>query len=507
MTACVSALAILTAATAIAADTRQLTRIQYWSMGTSTRVAIEFSGEFQFKSAQLDKPERIFFDIPNATFALDGKTKGLYAVAVGDKLVKQVRVANPQAGSTRVVLDLEGEALYTAAVLTNPNRLIVEVYPPGLSPAPSDRPSVSGDVSVLAPAPAAVREPRVLAPMEAAPRIQMESPKKIAAALPSTPAPGPPPTASYASNTAPALAAKATSNGERTLTRALGLKLRRIVIDPGHGGFDEGSSGHHGLKEKDVVLDVALRLGAMLKEKLQTEVHFIRDSDTFVALERRAEIANELHADLFISIHANSSTLRSVNGIETYYLSVDGSKAALEVAARENASSQKSIADLGGLLQQIAMNDRIRESVEFAGKVQSALVSGAGTTESPMRNRGVRRAPFIVLIGAKMPAILAEIGFISNPQEEALLQTPEYRETLAASLFAGIESYAQSLSGIQTASSPQQELQVSGVAAKPAREPVSLKPVQPSTPSAVAVRRGNGPKPSAVRRRRADVAN
>jgi len=215
------------------------------------------------------------------------------------------------------------------------------------------------------------------------------------------------------------------------------------------------------------VLDISRRLGALLHERLpETEVIHTRVKDEFVSLERRTEIANEHHADLFLSIHANSSTVRSVTGVETYYLSVSGTKAALEVAARENATAQKSIADLSGMVQRIALNDRLRESVEFAGCVQYALVTGTGVPGARARNRGVRRAPFIVLIGAKMPSILAEVGFLSNAQEEEAMQQSDYRDRIAEALFAGVDSYAQSLSKYQVASNGSTPA-VSYAAAKP----------------------------------------
>lgn len=454
---------------------RQLTRIQFWSMGTSTRIAIEFDSEFQYKADRLEKPGRIFFDLAKTAFSLEGKTKGLYSVPVGDKLVKQIRVANPAGGTaTRVVLDLEGEALYTAAVLQNPHRLMIDVFPPGQVPAPGDVPGASGDVSVTAAAAVAV----------------VSTPLPPLAKVPET----------MGSLDRAPLPAAANSGGDRSLTRALGLKLRRVVIDPGHGGFDVGTSGHNGLKEKDLVLDVSLRLGAMVKEKLQLEVIYTRDNDSFVALERRAEIANEHKADLFISIHANSSTVRSVTGIETYYLSVSGTKASMEVAARENAASQKSISELSSVLQQIAMNDKIRESVEFAGRVQYAMVTHTGVPGARARNRGVRRAPFIVLIGAKMPAILAEIGFVSNAQDEAEMGKPEYREKIAEAVYAGIEEYAQSLSKYQTAAS----VVATNVAAKPVPAAAVVKPVVTASTS---TRRSAVRKPSPTRRNRGGASN
>jgi N-acetylmuramoyl-L-alanine amidase len=243
-----------------------------------------------------------------------------------------------------------------------------------------------------------------------------------------------------------ALPAKHNANGEESLTRVLGLKLGRVVIDPGHGGHDEGTHGPTGLTEKEVVLDIAKRLGALLEQRLSTEVVYTRNDDTFIPLEDRTRIANEHKADLFLSIHANSSPVRSVSGVESYYLNFTTSQTALDVAARENATAQSSIFDLQQVLQKIAVKDKIDESREFATRIQSALFSISAKTNSAARNRGVKKAPFVVLIGASMPSVLAEIGFLTNSSDEALLRNPAHRQKIADALFKGIASYADTLS-------------------------------------------------------------
>jgi N-acetylmuramoyl-L-alanine amidase len=243
-----------------------------------------------------------------------------------------------------------------------------------------------------------------------------------------------------------------TSAGERSLTRALGLKLGRIVVDAGHGGHDTGTIGPNGLMEKDLVLDVALRLGRLLETRLGADVIFTRDDDTFIPLETRTAIANEHQADLFISIHANSSQDPSARGIETYYLNFTSNPDALEVAARENAVSEKSIFELQDLVKKITLKEKIEESRELATDVQQSLYSGLATRHTTLRDRGVKKAPFVVLIGANMPSILAEISFVSNPTDAAKLETPEYREKIADSLYKGIAKYAGGLSGVKVAS-------------------------------------------------------
>lgn len=485
----------------------RVTKIQFWSMGTSTRISVEISAEFTFKHARLYNPGRIFFDIPNTTFNIEGQTRGIYQVPVGDKLIRQVRVANQSASQTRVVVDLEDDANYTASQLQNPYRLVIEVTPiAGKTPvAPAETPSVTATVEaprekpveVAAPPPPVVTQPAVVktppkqfvppvvvakkrrkvdppSPFDAPPRMPLRVaslPRNMAnPTLPrAAKAPDPPPAkeapvtvAAVPARTPPATVtappafatpANPNSTGGRSLTRELGLKLNRIVIDPGHGAHDHGTTGPTGLREKDLVLDLAMRVGKLVEERIGAEVIYTRESDVFIPLEERPQIANERHADLFLSIHANSSTIASVTGVETYYLNAANSRQASEVAARENAASKMSIADLEQIVQKITFNEKLKESMEFAGKMQAAMVTGTGAA-GKARNRGVRRAPFIVLIGAKMPAILAEVGFLSNPEEEELMKTDAYRDKLAEALVKGIQAYERSLSHFQVAGRP-----------------------------------------------------
>jgi len=246
--------------------------------------------------------------------------------------------------------------------------------------------------------------------------------------------------------------AKPTSSGDRSLIRALGLKIGKIVIDPGHGGHDTGTIGPNGLEEKDLVLDVGRKLGKLLEARLGAEVVYTRKDDTFIPLETRTAIANQQRADLFISIHANSSDDPDARGVETYYLNFTSSPEALDVAARENAVSEKSIYELQDLVKKIALKEKIEESREFAGDVQQSLHSGLAAKSPGIRNRGVKKAPFIVLIGANMPSILAEISFVSNPGDERHLETSEYRQRIAESLYRGIAKYVNGLSGVKVAS-------------------------------------------------------
>jgi N-acetylmuramoyl-L-alanine amidase len=245
----------------------------------------------------------------------------------------------------------------------------------------------------------------------------------------------------------PARAATPMADGETSLVRALGLKIGRIVIDAGHGGHDSGTLGVDGIQEKDVVLDVALRLGKLLHDRLGAEIIYTRSDDTFIPLETRTAIANKAQADLFISIHANSSPDASARGVETYYLNFTSDPTALDVAARENAVSDQSIHQLSDLVKKIALKDKIEESREFASDVEGSLYAGLAKGNAGLKDRGVKKAPFVVLIGANMPSILAEISFVTNPKDAEQLQQPEYRERVAESLYKGVARYEGGLSG------------------------------------------------------------
>jgi N-acetylmuramoyl-L-alanine amidase len=240
-----------------------------------------------------------------------------------------------------------------------------------------------------------------------------------------------------------------TESTQLSLTRELGLKINRIVIDPGHGGFDTGAKGPHGLLEKDLCLDVALRLGEMIRENIPgAEVIYTRKDDSYVPLEDRTALANNADADLFISIHANSSDYREVRGVETYYLSLATSKEAKELAIRENAMTQSSLHDLPDLVQKITQNEKIAESRLLAARIQDTLSERLQLVSRWEKNRGVKQAPFIVLAGANMPAVLSEISFVSNANDETLLLEPGQRQRIADGLYRGIAAYLDGLQGI-----------------------------------------------------------
>lgn len=480
----------------------KVTEVRFWSVGDVTRVAIEVSDEFKYRHDRLSNPDRLFFDIEGARPAKDEKK--IHVIPVGDSLLKQIRVAETQPGVTRVVLDLEEHTppvQYTSSQLSSPARLMIELRLKD-NPAPPLTSSVSGakslvetparpvnadlvaepadveardggtrvvETSAAHPAPRKFQPPPlrpVAVKTETALKPEIPDPPVLAALTNPAPlgagtvrtnvlrtldnAPKPAETTPRRLGPEP-LPAKRNTNGDESLTRVLGLKLGRVVIDPGHGGHDVGTHGRSGLLEKDVVLDVAKRLGALLQDRLGTEVIYTRDDDTYIPLEKRTEIANDHKADLFLSIHANSSPYRNVAGIETYYLNFTTSKSAMEVAARENAGSERSIFDLQDVIQKIAMKDKIDESREFAARIQSSLYAVSAKSNATAQNRGVKKAPFVVLIGASMPSVLAEIGFLTNARDEALLRKPEQRQKIAEALYKGIAAYADTLSHFQVA--------------------------------------------------------
>jgi N-acetylmuramoyl-L-alanine amidase len=457
-----------------------VTAVRHSSLGSVTRIAVEVSGEFEYRSDQLHDPERVYYDIRDSRPKFDNKR--LYTEDLDDPLVKRIRVAETAPGVTRVVLDLNGTVEVTASVLSSPDRLIIELRGAGPATDPAAAPATPAPAPVAPPTtapatiPSVMTMPAITTPVSVSTAPSIRTPPVVAASLPAPPLPAKldavptpaPETAAADTATAPepvkpdiakaaqtpaemAKPAHHTSAGSTSLVRALGLKIQRVVIDPGHGGHDEGTQGPKGLLEKDLVLDVALRVGKLIEDRMGAEVIYTRSDDTFVPLEGRTALANDKKADLFLSIHANSSPTQHVTGVETYYLNFTDSKDALDVASRENASSQKSVFELRDLIERISAHDKAEESRDFASRIQTALFAFSLKTFPAEKNRGVRKAPFVVLIGANMPSVLAEIGFLSNPREEALLKKPDYRQKLAESLYRGISKYADGLSHFQVA--------------------------------------------------------
>jgi N-acetylmuramoyl-L-alanine amidase len=430
-----------------------------------TRVTIDLEDTVQYSSARIASPDRIFFDLHSARLTPEVARGNVQVIG---SLLTAVRVAQNQAGVVRVVLDVNGVKDYAASLEGSPPQLVIFLYstvrngaavrtarakpakpPAGPEDVADDARAVSDDsanVKSVSERNSAV-DPSV-SPSNAMTRSAAAGGKNSRGKQLSSPS------KNSEANTKPDLiqpssAPQPTRDGQSTLTRALGLKIGRIVIDAGHGGHDTGTIGPTGLMEKDLCLDVALRLGKIIQQRLPgADIVYTRSDDTFIPLEERTNIANQAKADLFISIHANSSQDHAARGVETYYLNLKGSAEAMEVAARENASSDQGVHDLEDLVKKIARNEKIDESKEFAEDIQDSLAKRVLKVGKTVKNRGVRKAPFVVLIGADMPSILTEISFLSNPADEQLLKKPEYRQRVAEGLYQGVASYLQSLNSM-----------------------------------------------------------
>ncbi len=483
----------------------QVTGIRHWSTSTYTRVAIDLGDDVKFEAARVPNPDRIYFDLHGAKLSADliGKSFNV----TDDGFLKRIRAAQASGDVTRVVLDVADVTDYSAFLLPNPYRLIIDIHgkksneegiskreekaqpTPEVAPTAATTASAAANVSGLPPmAPTdggdAVRPvvPTVVAVTKSAPSIKPVpntvavpkpattsevaavslSPGKVEATTAPTSrpivatvpvAPRNVRTKAVPTETAaPTKAADKTADGQTSLIRALGLKINRIVIDAGHGGHDSGTLGAEGIEEKDVVLDVALRVGKLLHERLGAEIIYTRSDDTFIPLETRTAIANKAQADLFLSIHANSSQDPTARGVEVYYLNFTSDPTALDVAARENAVSGASVHQLSDLVKKITLKDKIAESREFAADVEGSLFSGLTRGNAGLKDRGVKKAPFVVLIGANMPSILAEISFVTNPRDAEQLREPDYRQRVAESLYAGVAKYESGLAGAKAAS-------------------------------------------------------
>ena len=440
----------------------RIRRISASANADATRVTIDLEDTVQYSSARIANPDRIFFDLHSARLTPEVARGN---VQVTGNLLTAVRVAQNQAGVVRVVLDVSGVKDYAASLLSNPPQLVIFLYSTvrnggavrtakakparpqiGADDAGEDARSAaddSGNVRSVSEKNSGV-DPAA-SPSNAMTRSTGLSGKNSRGKL------GP---LAASTNAKPDLirpssTPQPTRDGQSTLTRALGLKIGRIVIDAGHGGHDTGTIGPTGLMEKDLCLDVALRLGKIIQQRLPgADIVYTRSDDTFIPLEERTNVANQAKADLFISIHANSSRDHGARGVETYYLNLKGSAEAMEVAARENAASEQGVHDLEDLVKKIARNEKIDESKEFAEDIQDSLAKRMQKASKTVKDRGVRKAPFVVLIGADMPSILTEISFLSNPADEKLLKQPEYRQRVAEGLYQGVASYLQSLNSM-----------------------------------------------------------
>jgi N-acetylmuramoyl-L-alanine amidase len=420
----------------------RLRRIRSAVTEDATRVTIDLEDVVHYNSGRLENPERIFFDLREARLTSEVAREVAHENGnVDGDVLTAIRVAQNHAGVVRIVLNVNRVKEYVASVSPNPPQLLIDLYRKQPPPAilkiarASHNSSNIHETTELRGPEASTVEPDGMS--DTLVRPSQPTALKVSKST------------SKPDLDQPAIAPQPTHDGQSTLTRALGLKIGRIVIDAGHGGHDTGTIGPTGLMEKDLCLDVALRLSKIIKQRLPgAEVVLTRSDDSFIPLEERTAIANEAHADLFISIHANSSQDHGARGIETYYLNLKGSPEAMEVAARENAVANVGIHDLEDLVKKIARNEKIDESREFAEDIQTSLSQRVQKGNKTVKNRGVRKAPFVVLIGADMPSILTEISFLSNPADEQLLKQPENRQRVAEGLYQGVASYLQSLNSV-----------------------------------------------------------
>lgn len=385
-----------------------VTEVRHWSTPDYTRVAVTLDHEASFEKHEIARTgsgglSRIYFDINGARLAA-----GVKDIPIGDGLLKTARVAQYRADTVRVVLDIENIRDYKIFTFSDPFRIIVDVK----GERTAEISSLSPTIKAAAPAPVPVVQ-------------------ELPATVPKEPAAEPP-------REQPAPRAKARGPLKPG-------KVRRIVVDPGHGGKDPGAVGPSGLQEKDVVLAMGLSLAKKLKDELGIDAVMTRSTDVFIELQERTAIANQVGADLFVSIHANASLNRNAAGIETYYLNLAKTEKAAQLAARENGTSLEKVSLLQAVLFDLMANYKLNDSAHLAEEVQKTLHKRLTGRYSTVKNLGVKQGPFYVLVGATMPSILVETAFISNEREEARLADPHYREQVAEGILEGIEAYIAAL--------------------------------------------------------------
>ncbi|MBK5296074.1 MAG: N-acetylmuramoyl-L-alanine amidase [Vicinamibacteria bacterium] len=434
------------------------------------RIAIELDQEIEYRYERIDAPVRVFLDLAATEVA---PTVAL-TTPFDDLVVKSVRLGPRPGRATRVVLDLEGTGRHAVFTLYNPYRIVVDIDRRTGAPevvaavhtAPAPPPLLKASAAVSRGVPPAAAPAPVPASLPDAPteRVRVPADEEVHPAPPVVPTPDGTPAATplparraaagaASSATLPAPAApSANAEGRFSLSRQLGLGINRIVIDPGHGGHDPGTKSRS-LSEAELVLDVAKRVEALLLNEPGVEVMLTRRTDVFVPLEERTAIANREGADLFLSIHANSSRNNKAGGVETYFLNFASNPDAEAVAARENSASGRTMHSLPDIVKAITLNNKLDESRDFATLVQRAMIESLAKANGGVRDRGVKQAPFVVLIGAGMPSVLAEIAFMTHSQEGRLLKTPAYRQRVAEALFQGIRRYQRSLKAVTAVAS------------------------------------------------------
>jgi len=379
-----------------------LNDMRHWSNPDYTRISIELNHDVTWEVHDLvkgapDQPGRVYIDINRCRL---GKTAR--DITIGDGLLKGARVGQYQKDVVRVVLDTVNIKDFKVFPLSNPARLIIDV-----------RGERRSEIARLEESLTARVEPLV--------------DKKAA------PAQG-------TATTPPILAAARPKPAKKPVI----TKIRRIVIDAGHGGHDPGAVGPSGLQEKDVVLDIALKLRELVREELGLDVVMTRSTDVFIPLEERTAIANKVNADLFVSVHANAAANRNASGIETYYLNLAKTEKSAQLAAKENGTSLEKVSVLQAILFDLMANYKLNDSAHLAEDIQKALYKKVRSKYGDVKNLGVKQGPFYVLVGASMPSILVEVAFLSNSQDEARLKKQSYLELNAEGIMEGIRTYISS---------------------------------------------------------------
>ena len=375
--------------------------IRHWSTPNYTRIVIDLEKPVKYSShllradTDLKKPRRLYVDLENTRVDSDFET----SISIRDGLLKMARAGQYNKNTVRIVLDINSIGEYKIFPLHDPFRIVVDVR--------------------------GSKKKVKKAKLRTKPQSNIKKrPVRKGIFKPKQP------------------------DNKISLARQLGLSVKRIVIDPGHGGKDPGCFYRGKIREKKIVLSLAKVLAKKIKDRLGCEVFLTRNRDVFISLEKRTALANMKKADLFISLHVNAHKLKGIHGLETYFLNMATDKRAVMVAARENATSQKNISDLQTILNDLMLNTKISESSKLAYLVQKNMLSSAKKYSKRVKSLGVKQAPFYVLIGAEMPAILIEAGFITNSAERKRLLSKKYNENLADGIVAGIQSYIKSINQV-----------------------------------------------------------
>ncbi len=418
--------------------------VKYWSSEDYSRVIIKASGPVTYSAQLLEKsknmPRRLYIDFQNCYI----EPRYRSPVPITDGLLKQIRTGQYTQDIVRVVLDIESVSSYKIFSLPDPFRVVVDVRGTVKQTTPNTSKSLqklkkpnlsSGQIVVLK----EQKKKRVLPKTDSAKVLaQSENepdsdPLQISENAPIEKRSSEDQETETTLETAP----------ELSLAQQLGLGVQKIVIDPGHGGKDPGAIAN-GLKEKDIVLKLAKKLKKKLESSLGCEVVLTRNDDQYISLEERTAVANGNNADLFISLHVNAHPIASVHGLETYFLNLTNDREAMRVAAFENATSELQMSDLQDVLSGIMKNSKIKESSKLAHNVHNTVISGLKEDNQSLKDLGVKQAPFYVLIGAEMPAILVEIAFISNPDEAKKLGEDDFLRSISDQIVKGIRFYVNS---------------------------------------------------------------